>query len=94
MLKDMTAQGAQFIIATHSPIVLAAPCAVILSLDGETVMPTAYDGVANVVLIRAFLANPEAYPRRLSWDIVTRLLSVQLGRDDRAASPIRTAVSS
>lgn len=65
MLKDMVAQDAQFIIATHSPIVLAFPDATILAFDGETISDVAYDAVDNVTLTRSFLTNPDAYLRRL-----------------------------
>jgi predicted ATPase len=65
MLKDMVAQEAQFIIATHSPIVLAYPNATILTFDGATISETPYDAVENVTLTRQFLANPAAYLRHL-----------------------------
>ncbi len=58
-------QEAQFIIATHSPILLAYPGATILIFDGQTITPTPYDAVENVTLTRQFLANPAAYVRRL-----------------------------
>jgi predicted ATPase len=65
LLKDMVAQEAQFLIATHSPILLAFPGAAILAFDGRTIAEVAYDEVENVRLTRAFLADPEAYLRRL-----------------------------
>jgi predicted ATPase len=65
MLKDMVQQEAQFIIATHSPIVLAFPEASILAFDGQTVAEVAYDAVENVTLTRSFLANPGAFLRHL-----------------------------
>ena len=65
MLKEMVAQEAQFVIATHSPILLAYPGAAILAFDGRTIREGAYDEVENVRLTRAFLADPQAYLRRL-----------------------------
>jgi predicted ATPase len=65
LLKDMVAQEAQFVIATHSPIVLAYPDATILAFDGATIGETPYDAVENVTLTRQFLANPAAYLRHL-----------------------------
>jgi len=65
MLKDMVARDAQFIIATHSPILLAFPEATILAFDGATIAETAYDDVENVALTRRFLADPDAYLRYL-----------------------------
>ena len=65
MLKDMVGQDAQFIIATHSPIILAFPGATLLRFDGGTITEIAYDDFENVRLTRDFLANPDAYLRRL-----------------------------
>ena len=65
LLKDMVEQNAQFIIATHSPIVLAFPGAALLLFDGQTIEPAAYDTLENVTLTRSFLANPTAFLRHL-----------------------------
>lgn len=65
MLKEMIEQKAQFIIATHSPILMAFPEAVILSLDGQQVREVGYDDLEHVTLMRAFLDNPSAYLRHL-----------------------------
>jgi predicted ATPase len=65
MLKEMIKQDAQFIIATHSPIIMAFPGASILSFDNYPVKEVAYDDLEHVSLMRAFLNNPELYLRRL-----------------------------
>ncbi|MCG3159610.1 MAG: Chromosome partition protein Smc [Acidobacteria bacterium] len=65
MLKEMVAQNAQFIIATHSPILMAFPGARILSFDDHPVREVAYDDVEHVSLTRAFLSNPQSFLRRL-----------------------------
>ena len=65
MLKGMVAQDAQFVIATHAPIVLAFPGASILAIDGGRIREVAYDEVENVALMRRFLADPDAYLRHL-----------------------------
>lgn len=65
MLKEMVAQQAQFVIATHAPILLAYPGATILSFDDGRIAETPYDEVRNVLLTRSFLADPELYLRRL-----------------------------
>lgn len=65
MLKDMVAQGSQFIIATHSPILMAFPDAVILSFDGPVIAQVAYEDVSQVLLTRNFLRDPRAFVRRL-----------------------------
>ena len=65
MLKEMVEQNAQFIIATHSPILMAFPGATILSFDYSPVKMIAYDDIEHVSLMRAFLNNPELFLRRL-----------------------------
>jgi predicted ATPase len=65
MLKEMVEQEAQFIIATHSPILMAYPGAQILSFDNYPVREVDYDEVEHVCLTRAFLNNPQSFLRRL-----------------------------
>ncbi len=64
-IKEMLAQEAQFIIATHSPIIMAIPGAEILSFDQVPIKPVAYDQLEHVNLTRDFLNNPEQYLRHL-----------------------------
>ena len=59
MLKDMVEQEAQFIIATHSPILLAMPGAAIFDFDRQPVRRASYDDLEHVRLTREFLADPE-----------------------------------
>jgi predicted ATPase len=55
--------GAQFIIATHSPILLACPGARIYELDETGFGECAYDALDVVRLTRGFLEDPERYLR-------------------------------
>jgi predicted ATPase len=55
--------GAQFVIATHSPILLACPGAAIFELDGDGIAPAAYDDLEAVRMTRGFLESPERYLR-------------------------------
>jgi predicted ATPase len=57
------AAGAQFVIATHSPILLACPGARIYELDDAGLRATAYDDLDAVRLTRGFLEAPERYLR-------------------------------
>ena len=68
MLSDMLAEDAQFIIATHSPILLAFPGATIYSFDRTPVEEVAYDELEHVVLTREFLAAPARYLRHLDGE--------------------------
>jgi predicted ATPase len=65
MLKDMTSRESQFVIATHSPIVMAFPGAAILSFDRLPVREVPYDKVEHVSLTRDFLNRPEAFLKHL-----------------------------
>jgi predicted ATPase len=65
ILMDMVERDAQFVIATHSPILLAFPDALIYSFDATPVAAVAYDDLPHVALTRAFLNAPERYLRRL-----------------------------
>ena len=65
MLKEMVEANAQFIIATHSPILMAFPEAAILSFDQHPVRAVAYDEAEHVDLTRRFLNNPAAFLRHL-----------------------------
>lgn len=58
-------QGAQFIIASHSPIILAYPGATILSFDDGEIRPADYDSLEHVTIMRTFLNDPQSYLRHL-----------------------------
>jgi predicted ATPase len=61
----MVSQEGQFIISTHSPIVMAYPEAEILCFDGGKVRQVDYDELQHVSLMRAFLNDRESFLRRL-----------------------------
>lgn len=65
MLKDQERQGGQFIIATHSPILMAYPGATILSFDTIPLKSVTYSELEHVNLTRDFLNNPDAFLRHL-----------------------------
>ncbi|MEL7433747.1 MAG: AAA family ATPase [Chloroflexota bacterium] len=67
-LKEMIDQNAQFIIATHSPILLAYPNATIYNFTGGRIEQTDYDVLEHVQITRDFLNNPSAYLRHLLHD--------------------------
>ncbi len=60
-LIDKSTQGAQFVIATHSPILLACPGAKIYSFDETPIRQAQYDQLAHVTVLREFLRDPLAY---------------------------------
>jgi len=64
-LKRMVEENSQFIIATHSPIILAFPGASILSFDGGKIQNVKYEQLEHVNLTRDFLASPDSFLRHL-----------------------------
>jgi predicted ATPase len=60
--------GAQFVIATHSPVLLAAPSAQIYELDEEGITSVAYDELQAVRQMRGFLNAPDRYLRQIMTD--------------------------
>ena len=65
MVRHMVDQNAQFIIATHSPIIMAYPDAVILNFDDGKIQETQYKDLEHVIITRTFLNNPERFLRHL-----------------------------
>lgn len=66
IIHDLTSSGkAQFLIATHSPMLLCYPGAEIVSTDGDTLRSIDYRESAHYQITTAFLANPERYLRQL-----------------------------
>jgi predicted ATPase len=65
LLKEMVAREAQFIIATHSPILMAFPGAAILSFDQAPLQAVEWGMLEHVKLTRDFLNNPEGFLRHL-----------------------------
>jgi predicted ATPase len=60
--------GAQFVIATHSPVLLAIPAAQIYEFDETGVNTPQYDDLQAVRQMRGFLDAPERYLRQLTID--------------------------
>jgi predicted ATPase len=57
-LHQLALEGAQFIIATHSPLLLAYPEALILCLEEDGIRPLAYEETEHFRVTRQFLRNP------------------------------------
>jgi predicted ATPase len=66
LLVDRVRQGCQFVIATHSPILMAMPGATILLAEGGQLRETDWNDLEHVRVKRAFLSNPAAHLRRLT----------------------------
>lgn len=57
--------GCQFVIATHSPLLMAIPEATIYTFDNGTIEPAAYDTLDHVTITRDFLNDPALFMRHL-----------------------------
>src|SRR5215475_7904385 len=65
LIRDMIAQDAQFLIATHSPILLGYPGAVIYDCDRVPVAKAEFEELDHVVITREFLNAPGRFWRAL-----------------------------
>ena len=64
-LLDLVAQGAQLLVATHSPLVAALPGATILEVGPWGLRPAAWDDLELTANWRQFLDRPESFLRHL-----------------------------
>jgi predicted ATPase len=64
-IHQLVEDDSQFIIATHSPILLAYPRARILLFDGTGITPVAYEDTDHFAVTRDFLLNHADRLRRL-----------------------------
>lgn len=68
VMRHATDDGAQFIVATHSPILLAFPGARIYELDAGGASEVGYDAADPVRLMRAFLDAPDRFLHEIAGD--------------------------
>nr|WP_246398248.1 AAA family ATPase [Hansschlegelia beijingensis] len=66
-IVQLVQQGARFVLATHSPLLMALPNALIYELTEEGAARRSYQELGHVRLYRRFLGDPES--------VVSRLLS-------------------
>ncbi len=59
-IHDLAQAESQFVIATHSPILLAYPGATIFSLDPDGIRETEYEDTEHYQVTRRFLADHRA----------------------------------
>ncbi|MDO9354057.1 MAG: AAA family ATPase [Solirubrobacteraceae bacterium] len=67
-IDELCRDGSQFVIATHSPILLALPGTSIVEVTEDGLEAVEYDAVEAVQLTRLVLADPEGMMRRLLDD--------------------------
>ncbi|MGG0824944.1 AAA family ATPase [Paenibacillus turicensis] len=64
-MHDLVQQGSQFIIATHSPILMAFPNADVFVIRDEVIEQTTYDQTDHYILTKSFLNHPERILKEL-----------------------------
>ncbi len=64
-IDELCTAGCQFVIATHSPILLALPGAAIVEISEDGLSAVDYDDVEAVQLTRVVLADPAGMMQRL-----------------------------
>lgn len=57
--------GSQFIIATHSPIILGCPEASVLSFDGGSILPCKYEETQSYQLVKMFIERKDIILKEL-----------------------------
>ena len=67
-LDQLVAAQSQFIIATHSPILMAYPDARILQLGTEGIEAVAYEDTEHFQVSKRFFSNPERMLKHLLGD--------------------------
>ena len=66
LMHDLCKKGAQFIISTHSPILLAYPGAVIYELSEDGIRQVSYRETGIYQVMKQFLDSPERMVRYLT----------------------------
>ena len=67
-MHDLVRDGSQFIIATHSPILMAYPDASIYQCSNQGISPVAFEDTEHFQVTRDFLVNPQRMLRELLRD--------------------------
>jgi predicted ATPase len=61
IIRESAKGHAQFVIATHSPILMACPGAKIYGFDGPEIAAVQYEDTDHYQLYKAFMADPQAF---------------------------------
>lgn len=67
-LHDLVEQGCQFVIATHSPLLMAYPDAVIYRFDDDGPAETRWNDIDTVHITKDFLDDPQGFMCELLAD--------------------------
>lgn len=67
-VHEMAQQNCQFIIASHSPIIIRMPEAEMGTFDEDGLGTTAYSELEHLSFTKSFLAAPDRYWKQLTQD--------------------------
>jgi predicted ATPase len=65
ILEVLKNKNAQFIIATHSPILMGIPGATLYEIQDDNMQPVKFEETDHYRITKSFLDNPESYLRHL-----------------------------
>jgi predicted ATPase len=68
-MHQLVRGGSQFVVSTHSPILMAYPGARLYLLDRDGVQPVRYEDTEHYAVTRAFLMDPAAMLAELFRDV-------------------------
>lgn len=64
-INELVRKGSQFIIATHSPLLVAYPGASILEFSSRGIDPVNYEETENFALMKQYFRDPEYFMKKL-----------------------------
>lgn len=67
-IREALKRNCQFIISTHSPVLLAYPGAAIYLIEDDAFKKTTYEELESVSLMRAFLNRPDTFMKEFFRD--------------------------
>jgi predicted ATPase len=70
-IHQLVLTGSQFIVSTHSPILMAYPGATIFLLDRSGIHDVRYEDTEHYAVTKAFLQDPAGMLRRIFHDVET-----------------------
>jgi predicted ATPase len=66
LIAQRAQSGAQFIVATHSPILMTIPGARIMQIEGATISQVALEDTEHYQITKSVLSNPAAFWKHLA----------------------------
>ena len=67
-IKQLVESGSQFIVSTHSPIVMAYPGAEIYEITDDGLQLTGLEQTSHYMLMKRFVLDPASLLRQLDAD--------------------------